>query len=361
VLSFCCLCLLIPVDERQCGTITVRDGLVLVPDAAVGKLLGHTMPAIRIAALSLLVSSSHISRPLTGGALKYLRLHIHHLVAEVDANFRGEYLSLLKRLLERLRASIYMLDRQHRAARTLKLSGRENSEDDFSEQQNAASKLLGHHYRFIDWLVRSKLLDIRPTASYQRRITCLQSILLMLKFGMDSRASTQTKAKRAKTEVDWLRSWDILNPWLMRSALDLLMDPFDDIRQIAALIVKSGLHCHYDLFGSQTRQCPPGIQRPLIMSPSFQTFTRRAERTMLRTGRADHADGVARTFEIVCSFVSSPFPDSETGRGIAQLTRRLNTLHSLTVKLKYTIQFAAADMGSAVTQHPMHGTLASMK
>jgi hypothetical protein len=142
---------------------------------------------------------------------------------------------------------------------------------------------------------------------------------------------------------------------------DLLMDPFDDIRSMAAAILKYGVHLGQDSLGAIHEPGLGGAPQP-SSSDVLPRFLERAERMMLLTGRADHADGVARTYELLCSSSSSDErSDDPLVLGQMKLNRRLHTMQELIEKLDKTIDLARKDMGVAVSQHPMHGLLASMK
>lgn len=343
-------------DYRISKSIRVVDGAVLLSDNRIGRLLGNISSTIRISALSLLVSSSHITRAFTPGALRYLQRHFHHLVADIDANFRAEFFSLFQRLLERLRAVTHTLDRDLKRFEAHRNAPQSSADPKIKYEEYKS--LLDAHYAFITWMVRSFVIDLRPTGPYQRRITTLKVLLLMLKVGLDPNAMAQKVSKRAKGDANWPRFWTVLSSWMIRSIMDMLMDPFDDIRHTAAQILKTSLTVTSGLIVAPNNASnAPSLSSVVAALPQFLD---RAESTMLLTGRADHADGVARTYELLCS--PAQYGSLDTIENLEKrYTQRLESMTSLNQKLREVIEFARKDMALAVSQRPMHGILASMK
>jgi len=177
-------------------------------------------------------------------------------------------------------------------------------------------------------------------------------------------------SRQAQGQIKWPFKFNILNTNLVRAVLDLVMDPFDDIRHAAALVLRIGNQ--EDAPGSAdvcelpqdpSREMPSGTEATVKASASLITFIHRAEKVMLRSGRADHADGVARAYELLFeqaqwtllqgqTALSEPAPWWHTG---------LTIVEHLVTQLEDTTAVARWNFSSAAAELPMHGVLASIR
>src|SRR4051794_6746122 len=89
-------------DYNQCNGLTIIDGTIWIPDRTIGQLLARDESAVRLAGLSMLISSQSVTRPFTRGTLIALKRSFSPLFADTDAAFRGELLGLVARLVDRL-------------------------------------------------------------------------------------------------------------------------------------------------------------------------------------------------------------------------------------------------------------------
>jgi hypothetical protein len=129
--------------------------------------------------------------------------------------------------------------------------------------------------------------------------------------------------------------------WL-RAVLDLLMDPFDDVRETAAslltLLLSSGV-----TVGSASHK---NSSRPILVE--LEEFCCRSSVLASKTSRADHSDGVARSFEVLCHWTTSKDDKlAIPGRILADLELRLSA--------------AELDLAAAVLDTPVHGNFASLR
>jgi hypothetical protein len=126
--------------------------------------------------------------------------------------------------------------------------------------------------------------------------------------------------------------------------LDLILDPFDDVRDAAVSVLQL---CLVAL---------PQIEKEHIMS-MIPRFLVRAEATMLQTGRADQADGVARAYGMVFALASDDSNDS-TGLPFSSKQRLFEHLRT---QLQDTLTVAHSDLSQAVDGRPVHGTFAALR
>jgi hypothetical protein len=189
--------------------------------------------------------------------------------------------------------------------------------------------------------------ELRPTASYQQRITALKALTIVLRCGLDPDVPSSHLSKSALGQLRWALGMQISNPQLLRSLLDLILDPFDDIRGSSASLLEICL--------ASTRK--EEKMSALLMIPDV---IKRAELMMLQTGRADQADGVARAYCLLFSQCNDQLPEtlriSDTG-----FWSKVKILEHLTSQLEETIEIARKDLSVAVNGRPVHGTFAALR
>ncbi|KAH8653169.1 putative death-receptor fusion protein-domain-containing protein [Tricladium varicosporioides] len=352
-------------------------GCVVLQESIICSLLGNCSDAVRTMALSVLVSSSSSIRPFSPTALNGLRCHMALLFADPDAKFRNEVLSNTKHLIERLRGAVALLTRE--ADQLLFKSSNESlsqSELQGSSQSLlvATQTLLHEHERFIEWYLEFLLGELISTASYQRHITSLKAILLLLQSRVIEDSSKSSSAQVTANSTIWPSAIALFNPRAIRLLLDLLMDPFEDVRSSATEILKQTMPAHFAddrlnqslLDGSEEARSmatdrigdEPQIQREeklnpkgAALSPSslplLKGFIQRAKQAALQTGRADYADGVARSYQILYSLQGS-------------LHARVEILGDLVTEMELLVNIAKADLTKAVQEAPIHGHFSAL-
>ena len=239
---------------------------------------------------------------------------------------------------------------------------------------------LERHRRFIEWYVGFLLGELIPTSSYQRHITSLKAISILLGSGILERDSTRPLAQIPDHATTWPFKIQFFTSGSTRLLLDLVLDPFEDVRSSATAILKlAPTECftfrpsgeefqngvspntpkqyfaaenvrgtsHYSTNGiaarRQGRQDRDGQTLGLLMK-----FLERAKDVSKRTGRADYADGVARSYELLYSLLST-----------AQ--SRIELIGEIVDELSAKVEVAEQDLGRAVLEAPIHGTFAALK
>ncbi|UKZ80740.1 hypothetical protein TrVFT333_008504 [Trichoderma virens FT-333] len=154
----------------------------------------------------------------------------------------------------------------------------------------------------------------------------------------DARDSSKTW----ETPEDQQLFFDYFDGKWLRTLADLVMDPFDDVRDTASLVLAQLFadkrYVKFTLNSTNTNQKPSGELEELL---------HRAEKVSIRTARADHSDGVARASQLLYKFL-----DTED--------ERLGLLSKLVDTLDHKISRAEADLGLAVLEQPLHSTFASL-
>jgi len=356
---------------------------IVLQEEALSPLLVHASDTVRSLAFSVLVSSNSSIRPFSETAMDILQSSMSVLYCDSDAKFRNEVLSNTKHMIERLRGATAFLMRE-----TESVSFQVRQEHAISPQDGQAAwqalrqttELLQRHGEFIQWYIGFLLGELIPTSSYQRHITALKATFLLLRSGiLKPRAGSQPPQVSDNATV-WPCSIDFFNPMSMRLLLDLLMDPFEDVRSSAASILKLASTDDFTVGGLVEPQEDPKIARKTdfvqgsadvirdtsVMEVSvnheikslqvrkekplglLRGFVQQAEALSKKTGRADYADGVARSKSLLFSLLSS----------IDEQTSFLSqSVHDLEAKLS----LAENDLGQAVLEAPIHGDFAVLK
>ena len=243
------------------------------------------------------------------------------------------------------------------------------------------TELLQGHASFVEWYIEFLLGELIPTASYQRHITALKAISLLLRSGILKPSARSPPVKISDNATVWPYLVEFFNPMAMRLLLDLLMDPFEDVRSNATSILKLASPEDFSeseqdeesqggVNGSQPVGCvqdaADAVQNSLIATPctsceeNFSTvrkgkslgllrdFVEGAKGWSKRTGRADYADGVARSTSLLFSLLSSN-------------TEQTAFLTQLVEDLEAKLSIAEDDLAKAVQEAPVHGTFAALK
>ena len=335
-------------DSRAQRYIEISDGILYLPDDIAGTWMSNPEPEVRLAGMFLSVYSTSVTRAISGGVLQALKRSLIHLHTDTDANFRREVHGYTQKLFDRLRASTATLAKSKSKS---SVSGQARlpfpkfcSNLGIAVLSQSQEDLLLKSLEFVVWYIRFLEWELRPTASYQSRITALRSLTIALRSGVDPGVPFSSLSKSAQGQLNWAHGMRIGRPKLVRSLLDLISDPFDDIRDEAVSVLQL---CLIAL---------PQDEKDSVMS-TIPQFISRAEHTMLQTGRADQADGVARAYGMVLNLASNDTVEVVNTR----FSSKLGLFQRLQEQLKDTLAVAHSDLSQAVDGRPVHGTFAALR
>ncbi|KAI3338899.1 putative death-receptor fusion protein-domain-containing protein [Ustulina deusta] len=323
-----------------------------LPTHILEVLLCHRSHEARASGLSILVASPSTTKPYALETLQLLRKHLPSFHEDVDPKIRYEVLGHSRHMIRRLHNSLDTLRRQSvRTPKKLKnrapasevtelvLTNERMTQGDSQSITkeagvNSPADTLREHEEFIEWYAGFLKRELVPTASYQRHITSLRAMTYFLKSSLVQRDETSI--------IRWPANLLIDSTWF-RLALDLIMDPYDDVRETAAsliMLLQSG--------GSMSG--PPMHINGLHSTPfeELQMFCQKANGLALKTARADHCDGAARSQELLCRW-SSDFEE---------VVKVLEVIFS---DLEKKLCAAERDLAAAILQAPVHGDFASLR
>lgn len=310
-----------------------------LPVNRIRRLLDHSSNEARLAGLSLLVTSHSVTRPIPESTFKTLRRHLQSFHADTDAKSRGELFSLTQRLVDRLRATSATLARTS----TARIGVQQRSALSSTSTADNAQRTLERHKQFMEWYIRFLHWELRPTASYQRHISALRCLSILAASGLDCAVPKEALSKAAHGETRWPFHLTVINIETEQLLLDLIVDPFDDARQgSAALLLLNA--------GSATGSSANSHRERLLRT------LRRAEKTMLASGRADHADGVAHLYHVLYAQGRSNH-DKEDSWWIS----RDKVVSRLVEKVEEMMEVANVSHALAISKYPLHGLFASLR
>lgn len=319
---------------------------IVLRETVLDSFLSHPSISVRSSAFSLLASSQATTRPFSQAAFSLLKRHLAPFHADYDAKFRNEVLGLSKNLLRRAKNVITVAQRT--LAGPSNWSGQQPADGDAEATRLATKKKFGpeatlgdnveaneilvSHQEFIGWYLNFLKREILPTTSYQRHITALKAALLVLRIGKHAGAADELDMDIAQT-ISSDSTW-------IRLLLDLILDPFDDVREAAATVL--------GLFPPSIVEAPADPERgPTTLLQILQEFSLRAWDLANRTGRADHGDGAARSQGLLCKWLGK---------------QELRTAFASKViqRLEDKISKAEKDLGHAAIENPVHGDFAAI-
>lgn len=194
---------------------------------------------------------------------------------------------------------------------------------------------LDHHEAFLRWYFDFLCQELVPTASYQRHIASLKALGYILR--LEGQAS-----KTWETADDQTIFFDVFDDKWMRALFDLLMDPFDDVRNATATVLRGLFSDSRFRRFSLDKDCESANA-----SKELVRLSQNANELARRTSRADHADGVARIGQLLYKFLGHE-------------EKRLNLLSQMIQELDRKITLAETDLGRAVLDVPVHGDFAAL-
>jgi hypothetical protein len=142
---------------------------------------------------------------------------------------------------------------------------------------------------FLKWYIAIIIDDLGPSATYQKHICALKVLHTLLQTGLDRSMPPAYFSKVGQDQLNWVIHIPIFCKSLFRNLFDLLSNPFEDVRSGALAILKTSPISHT---GAQGVHC-------VLLFEDVRNAMSRAEVLASRTGRADHADTVARLRDLV--------------------------------------------------------------
>ncbi|RKF60261.1 Uncharacterized protein OnM2_052010 [Erysiphe neolycopersici] len=351
---------------------------IIIKESLIDGFLAHADDLVRSISFSILVSSSTPLRPFSPTTIRIIKSKLHILFSDTDIKFRNEILSTTKQLIERLRGSSAFLVKEINSIKFQLHNGNRSDVMQVAQAENLLRKtmdLLQSQRSFIEWMLEFLIGELIPTASYQRHITSLKAINIWLSSGITESKSRKPSAKKTTSQTIWPFTIDFFIPETLKLLIDLLVDPFEDVRALASNILK--MASTFQFHRSAESSIPENkiwkhifIPEVCYWSSNFQddlskrsieekqiniggslkileNFIECIEEISNKTGRADYADGLARSYELYYYLQDSPKERNKIFRNLAD-------------KLVMKISLAENNLVKAVQDEPLHGILAAL-
>jgi hypothetical protein len=311
--------------------------------------------------LSLTIYPLISSNPFSIHTIEALQRSLPHFHAETNPKIRNEYLVIIKSLFVRVRRGLaslvegYISDDAYANTKIIIEAGNTTADHECGNQ------LLKNHVSFLSWFDSFLIDELQPCASYQRHITALKAILSL---GLASRFKNDSvellRCSITDGDAHIVAGEYILGFRLIRFLLDLIMDSFDDVRSMAALIlnnIMSNLDSPNNLFKpdlmfkSKDHDAPAfPMQFSQPHRYGFSYAIDRAKTLVSSTGRANHADGFGRLYRLVFDFDRLLITND-----------RLSVLDNLLSSLVENIRNSRGNLSLAVGYSPLHGNLIALR
>lgn len=321
---------------------------IVLQEEVLESVLGHPSHEVRSLAFSILIASPSTTKPYSPRALQLLQKHLPAFFADPDAKFRVDVSARARDMFKRVRGAIFVLKRsiprvRAKAAKESKAGSDADASGPAMYKTNLIAlpeeglvKCLAYHEAFLKWYLEFLCEELVPTASYQRHIASLKALGHILRIEGE-------KNKTWETTDDQVLFFDVFDDKWSRALFDLLMDPFEDVRDVASTVLKS-------IFADQRYRkfsllaAGSDTQDP---AKELRELARRANDLARRTARADHADGEARVNQLLYRFLTTS-------------TDRIAMLSGMIDQLEQKIAQAESDLGHAVLEAPVHGDFGSL-
>ncbi|KKK22927.1 hypothetical protein ARAM_005405 [Aspergillus rambellii] len=315
------------------------ESAIVLKSELIGQFLFHHNFNIRMAALSLLVTAPSTTKPVSAAAIRVVLKSLPSLHAESDPCSRGEILTLIRGLIVRVKGGI-LADKENPVEE--KITVNKKKQLVFARDDAETEACMKNYLEFL-------LTDLRPTASYHRHIMALKTLILLLESGLDDRYTGSVSGKPEGRQVRWKFNMDIFGSRLLRLLVDLLLDPFEEVRGTALNILK--LFPLPVLLG--------GASHSAVGKPELIDAITKAEQLASNTSRADHADTVARLFYLIfCTASKSKVNDDgifhwwDTKAGVVEM---------LLGKLEEKLSLPEGLFHSSLRDAPLHGYLCALR
>ena len=268
------------------------------PNSAFEWLLKTGNTALRLHVYDLLTISSATHTAVSPRTLEYTKKTLEYLHNENDAYERGELLAITRRLMNRVQNGrpglLTSQDPAHSA----------------SEAGGDLRVLSDFRARLVQFLTA----ELGPGVSYSRHITALQTLQLIPDVSIDVRVNGHA---------------------LIGSLLSLVLDPFNDVRELSAHLVHR--------LTTKEVSAEAGLSLPLLCEHLGSLSA--------RSGRQDHADAAGRLGAAIIPGIGAEGGAETTGRQgqgaddtIQLLASRLSVMEELTPG----------------TPFPLHGTILTL-
>lgn len=259
--------------------------------------------------------------------------------ADSDAYSRGEIMSLTRKFILRLKGGVV----KDEDASQISDSAPGKQSVGLSRSDDETQKCLA---TYLDFLQK----DLCVTASYARHISALKALNLLLVSGLDPRAGITPM--KSEMQTHWKSHMEVFNTRLLRLLVDLLLDPFEEVRHTALSIINTFPRDILFSASSNTvnQQSAAGMRLTDALS--------RAENMASRTSRADHADTVARLYHVL---FCAALPPTSSEEASGWWTTKYSVVDKIITNLEQRLSSPKGLFNSSLREVPLHGYISGLR
>jgi hypothetical protein len=258
--------------------------------------------------------------------------------ADSDAYSRGEIMSLTRKFILRLKGGVV---KDEDAAQSSDSSGKQSL--GLSRSDSETQKCLEAYLEFLQ-------KDLCVTASYARHISALKALNLLLVSGLDPRAGIPPV--KSEIQTHWKSHVEVFNARLLRLLVDLLLDPFEEVRHTALSIINTFPR---DVLFSASSE---GVSEQAAAGMCLTDALTRAENMASRTSRADHADTVARLYHVLFCAALPPTSSKEVNDW---WTTKYSVVDKIITNLEERLSSPKGLFNSSLREVPLHGYISGLR
>ena len=316
-------------------------------------LLVHASTSVRLSALRLFNHTSSAAESFPNNALCALRETLPFFHVESDSKARNDFISIVKKLFLRLRGAIQRLINDYHKLRDVFLEPEPGSQ----LSPTGCLVSLQDHVNFVSWYTAFLVKELRPTSSYQQHISSLRVLQMLSDSGLCNHI--QASLSRSPSLASEVRYQDVFSMTdVSYLFLSLVVDPFDDVRDAATSLLRKFSSTNLAVpIRSYSIEPDPKMdiyEMPRAVCSGLALALQRAETHIRRTGRADHADGVGRLYDLT-------YASSNGNYHCGESQDREGILAKLLSELEIYVAIAIQDFKKAVTSAPVHGHLIALR
>ena len=318
------------------------------------EYLDHASPAVRLAALSNVTTLPSSVILASGCTRSRLQKCIPFFHEETNARSRNEFIALMNKMCSKIKR----LDKEPSILSNNVVLPDVSKESQMYMTKDERGSLFGWYFDFL-------ISELRPTGTYQAHITALSVLRNLIMEAIVTANGHFLFAMSYHREQTSQRVLATLGTLL----LGLIFDPFDDVRDISFILLEKLLECEIQALAESTSPLSQHTALresgtpPNITSAIFNTLPK-ASLLLQRTGRATHADALARLLYLdiiaphftiashsqMAKYVSIECEvqgDIETARNGLKIAEEKVSLHANVMALRYVIlYFENQDFGA---------------
>jgi hypothetical protein len=301
-----------------------------------GPLLAHARADVRIRTFALLLASSSTTTPLHSAVLQCLTSHMKYLYGDSDPQNRGEVMNIVRKLVIRLQGGACSLHKY--------MANQPSQPEDKAEEQEEAAQnsrdSLRQHERFLASFIKFLEDELRPNVSYQRHIMALNSLEFFVRSGLDRAIAQGFSAETRPNQTPWPFNMSLHHGSLTFALLNLLMDPFEDVRTASSMLL--------DIYSSAVALPVP---RPVC------ELVWKAEERAARTSRADHADGAARLYKLYYALM----PDYPTSTVLSAPPSKRAIVEEILLPVQKALAEVEGNLDAPLQRISLHARLLALR